>query len=243
MKVSLILPCYNPQDGWEKVVEKHLSLLFKQTPEIAWEIILVDDGSQVPPSKEAIAFLQQRLPLKYFRYEENRGKGYALRYGTQRAQGTFVIFTDIDIPYGAKGVLAILHALQEQNADLAIGNRDESYLQNIPRSRRWISKMLRWIMRWIFRLPYDTQCGLKGYNQKGKQIMLNTQIDTFLIDIELIRDAKRSGLKIIPVDVYLRSGVEVGAVSNKTLWREAKQLVKLFFKKPNVVSTTCNKCI
>ena len=91
------------------------------------------------------------------------------------------------IPYEEKSLLEVARLLTSENADVVAGVRADTYYEGVPADRRRISRFLRWMLRTFLGVKVtDTQCGLKGFNQKGREIFLQTTINRFLFDLEFI---------------------------------------------------------
>ena len=184
-------------------------------------------------SKENIERLQNKIEnLKYIEYKINKGKGYALRKGVEAANSQLQIFTDIDFPYTAASVAHIYEELNNGN-DISLGYRIPAYYKQVPLFRKLLSKLLRWVLKKILKLSItDTQCGLKGFNQRGREVFLQTKINRFLFDLEFVLMASRNkSLKIKPVLVELREGITFSKVNLKVLFVESLNFLMLVFKK------------
>jgi glycosyltransferase involved in cell wall biosynthesis len=166
--------------------------------------------------------------IKHITYTTNRGKGYALRKGVEAAKGDFIIYTDIDFPYTHESLLNVLEALKAGN-DVVIGIRGEEYYTHLPKSRVYISKFLRSLIRFFLRIPTDdTQCGLKGFNQKGKEVFRKTTINRYLFDLEFVFLSAREKLNIKTVEVELRPEVVLSKMNWKILTQEFGNFLKIF---------------
>jgi len=225
--LSIVLPYYNPPKCWEQ----HVNEAYKQLREVLGfdpEVIVVNDGSTIAQDK-ALIFLQQNIPdFKPVGYMENRGKGAALRYGVRQAIGEKCIFTDIDMPYTHHSFVSIWDMLKTH--DIAVGIKDKDYYSHLPKSRIRISRLLRKMIGFFFRMPItDTQCGLKGFNQKGRDVFLNTTIDRYLCDLEFIYRAYRikPPLKIMAQEVSLRAAVTFRKMDAKILFSEFFNFIKI----------------
>ncbi|MBM3205132.1 glycosyltransferase family 2 protein [Candidatus Uhrbacteria bacterium] len=87
--ISVIIPVFNHAT----VLEKCLASLVRQTYR-DFEVIIVDDGSEVPITVPDTKF---PFPLRLVQFEENRGAPAARNEGFKHATGEFVIFLDADI--------------------------------------------------------------------------------------------------------------------------------------------------
>jgi glycosyltransferase involved in cell wall biosynthesis len=232
--ITILLPCYNPPEGWEEQVVNSMDILKKALKEKAEEVhlVIVNDGSSKNcSSSQQDHVLTNVTNSQFVNYDENRGKGYALRQGVKEVQTELIVYTDIDFPYQEESVLQIADSLLN-GADVALGHRGKDYYDKTPWFRKVISKTLRWVLKTFLRLPTDdSQCGLKGYNRNGAQVFLTTRIDRFLFDLEFIKLASRKKLKIEKVSVNLKPNVVFSKVNTGVLLREFGNFVKVLFRK------------
>jgi glycosyltransferase involved in cell wall biosynthesis len=227
--LHIVVPCYNPATGWEAQLANNFVQLQQLLPNYVLHAVVVNDASQTGVSALQTEYLQQHLSnFTYITYPTNRGKGFALREGIKTITDGLIVYTDIDFPYEHDSMLRIINSL-ETGADIAIGTRNDGYYDNTPRKRKWISKILRFVFKVVFRLPItDTQCGLKGFNQRGKKVFLHTKIERFLFDMEFIAIAcKTSGIKMVPVHVDLRNDVIFSKMNLKILSGEFWNFIKI----------------
>jgi glycosyltransferase involved in cell wall biosynthesis len=230
--VALVLPCYNPPAHWTTNILESLRRLEALLPAQALPVhlYLINDGSG-GVSAEDVKLLQEHLPhFTYLTYPLNRGKGYALRTGIAQVKEPLCLFTDIDFPYEETSVAKVYEALRAGQCDVAVGTRDEAYYAQVPASRVFISKMLRRSTRFLLGLAVsDTQCGLKGFNERGRAVFLRGQIDRYLFDLEFIFLASRSSekLRVLPVPVRLKPNIIFSRMSPKILLNESGSFLKI----------------
>jgi glycosyltransferase involved in cell wall biosynthesis len=86
--VSIILPYYQGL-GWLK---RSVESVLAQT-ETAWELMVVDDGSEVGPEPILERLADERIRLLRI---QHAGKGAALNHGVDNARGEFICFIDQD---------------------------------------------------------------------------------------------------------------------------------------------------
>ncbi|MCH2233191.1 MAG: glycosyltransferase [Crocinitomicaceae bacterium] len=228
--LSIILPCYNPPLGWEDVVIESCDYIIQKL-QVELELVIVNDGSQKNIDPAQVEKIKSRIKnFKFIEYTENRGKGYALRQGVAASTQDHKIYTDIDFPYEMESLLGIYRNLEKEN-EVVLGKRGESYYEKTPFLRKVISKFLRWVLKNFLRLPTnDSQCGLKGCNNEGAKVFLDTQIDRFLFDLEFIKLASRRGKKISTVEVELKPNVVFSKVGFGILFREALNFMRVLFR-------------
>ncbi|MFN8316511.1 MAG: glycosyltransferase [Chitinophagales bacterium] len=225
--LSIVLPCYNPSQGWESNVLEEYRLLKATLPLEHIQLIIMNDGSSVNVSEESISLFATE-GVVFIQRDVNYGKGFTLREGVQQALADKIIYTDIDFPYTHNSFLAVYNALKQ--ADVAIGVRSEAYYANMPKARVYISKTLRFFIRKFLSIPTDdTQCGLKGFNIKGKDVFLQTKINRYLFDLEFVFLSARTQLSIAQVPVELKSGIVLSKMRGFILLGEGMNFLRILF--------------
>lgn len=232
--LDIVLPCYNPQPGWEEKIITVFKELCTRLPDIQLSLILVNDGSEKNITEKETDRIKKSIHyFQYISYPENKGKGFALREGVRHTQADIVIYTDIDFPYTTDSILRIWQPLAAGDTDIAAGVSDASYYAAAPYRRKLISKMLRFLSTVFLRLKIsDTQRGLKGFNTRGKVLFLQTTINRYLFDLEFIYLAskKKHHLSLRAVPVELKEGVVFSKMKPATLAAEGLNFLKLFFR-------------
>lgn len=225
---DVVLPCYNPGKAWSEVAFEYFKRLKTVYGEQFINLIIVNDGSQfsVDPS-----FLKNNISgLIWIEYSINRGKGFALRKGVATSTSDFCLYTDLDFPFGIESLQDTYQKLAN-GADVVMGRRTAEYYKRLPLKRWAISKVTNIMNRLILKVPFnDTQAGLKGFNKNGKELFLNTKINSFLFDTEFILLAERHKLKISTVHVFPRDEVRFSSIGLRVLQKELSNFVILLRK-------------
>lgn len=232
--IDIVLPCYNPVSGWHINLVENINLLSKIFPDYTFHIILVNDGSVKGIDKACIHYLDSKFHLfTYLFYEQNKGKGYALREGFKQAKSEHMFFTDIDLPYTIDSMVSLIQNLITGDADIIAGNRNSDYYRNVPKFRAKLSKVVKFLVQKTISLPVsDTQCGLKGFNSKGRSVFLKTTINRYLFDVEfLFLASRKNSLKIIPIPVRLKEEVTFSKMNIWVLLTEGFNFLKILIKK------------
>jgi glycosyltransferase involved in cell wall biosynthesis len=227
--LHIVVPCYNPSDGWERTLAERFLHFQAMIPETKMLLTVVNDGSLHDVSGEKIKYLEQNIPgFKWVSYPQNMGKGYALRQGVAAAEGDYFIYTDIDFPYTLGSMKEIFETLKS-GADVAAGVRESDYYADVPVRREIISKVLKKMIKYLLRIPItDTQCGLKGFNKKGREVFLKTSINRFLFDMEFLQMSfNNPALKVKPVTVFPRPDIVFSKMNYKILVKEVFNFIKL----------------
>ncbi len=229
--LTIIVPCYNPRPNWAQRVIEHFQAFIKASASADVKLTLVNDGSIRNVSENDFQCLRQAIPqLTLVSYEQNGGKGYALRQGVQHSHSDYYIFTDIDFPYTLESMLEVERALLEKGG-IAVGHRDQSYYGKVPWFRKILSQSFRWFIKKLLNLSVeDSQCGLKGFDEKGKQIFLQTTVDRFLFDLEFLVIANGKA-PIYAVPVQLKEGIVFTTMGAKILWTESRNFLKILSRR------------
>lgn len=233
--VSVILPCYNPPQDWERNVVEHYTAFCDRIKDTV-ELIIVIDGVSDRVTDTQLQWLRQQIPgICLVQYTTNMGKGYAIRQGVQQASGQIIIYTDIDFPYTADSMYFVYAGLAANHTDLAIGIKDEQYYSHQPALRRSISRILQGMIKLCFSLPVsDTQCGLKGFRKGVAPVFTATTINRYLFDLEFIRNCYRSRqYRISAIPVSLRDGIHFRKMNYRILLPELLNFVSIISKRPN----------
>jgi glycosyltransferase involved in cell wall biosynthesis len=226
--LSVVLPCYNPAGNIYADTVAAFNRISRVYPNT--ELILVNDGSSKNfDETQAGHYFEGIANIKIISYPLNRGKGFALREGVKKAAGNWIIYTDVDFPYTTDSFFKILGTLTTGNCDIAVGVRPDEYYRHLPKSRVRISKFLRFLIRKFLNIPTDdTQCGLKGFNARGKAVFLQTSIERYLFDLEFIFLASRQKLAVQTVEVNLRPEVILSPMRWNILIQEFGNFLKIF---------------
>lgn len=225
-KLSIVLPCYEPMDGWVDIITDRINQL--RAHEQDFELIVVNDGSKKDLEKD-VAKLESLVPeLRYIYYQQNRGKGYAVRKGIEATGSDCIIYTDIDFPYTFDSLLEVYNKLKTSDYDIVAGIKDAEYYKGVPLARKWISKILKRMSGKMLKMSItDTQCGLKGFTRSAKYIWEDTTVDRYLFDLEALYTAERKGLKVLALPVRLRDGVVFSKLRLNILLSELSSFMKI----------------
>jgi len=118
MKLSIVIPVYNEKTTITRVLDKVLSIPFP----FETEIIVVDDGSTDGTARLIADYGQENIIKKHTSLI-NLGKGAAVRFGLEYAEGDWVIIQDADLELDPGDILKIVEAMKETGADAVYGSR------------------------------------------------------------------------------------------------------------------------
>lgn len=189
-KACILLPTYNNHQTIVDVIEKSLA----QTT----HVIVVNDGS-IDNTLELI----KDLPVQLVSYEENQGKGYALRQGFKYAIANgydYVITIDTDGQHYPEDCKNFFEVLDKNEGALIIGSRTLTH-ENVPGKSNFGNKFSNfWFnLETGFKMP-DTQSGYRLYPvYKYKDSVFFTKKYEF--EIEVIVRSSWSGIPILAVPI------------------------------------------
>lgn len=111
MKTACIIPAFNEEKTIKDVIE------VVKNVKIIDEIIVVSDGS-----KDNTAKISRDMGVFTIEYEENKGKGAALKAGIDNTNADILLFLDADlIGLTKQHVISLLEPVINDEADMTIG--------------------------------------------------------------------------------------------------------------------------
>jgi glycosyltransferase involved in cell wall biosynthesis len=210
-KISVVLPAYNEENQISETVRKVKSSL---DGNYEYEIIIVDDGSRDGTRNEALRIADGRT-VKVVAYDQNMGKGHAIKCGLKNATGDVLVFLDSDTEIDPRVLERYVLALND--AGLAIGSKRVAGSHvHVPFARRFLSFGFFVVMRLMTGLKVsDTQTGLKaGRKEALSKILPLLSVKRYAFDVEILVVAQLLHTKIVelPVDITLSARFSAKAV-------------------------------
>lgn len=202
--ISLIIPMYNESSiikDTASTLHEYMSKNFE-----SYEILFSDDGS-----KDGCGDMVRAMELPGVRvvgYEQNQGKGCAVRTAIFEAKGEIVMFTDADLAYGTDVIKkAYDELISKPEASMLIGSRNLSKdgYEGYTALRKLMSKVYIRILGLIggFKLS-DSQCGCKAFRgDAAKAIFSRCKVNGFAFDFESIMWAQKHEYKIVEMPVKI----------------------------------------
>ncbi len=240
--LSVVIPAYKEQNRLGPnltIIIEHLEE-FLLNKGMAYEVIVVVDGSGDGTAAFARSFSDKIEHLHVIDNQVNRGKGAVIRQGLTMAQGKYHVFLDAD---GSTSITHIDKAMEliESGVDFVVGSRDipGSVIEvHQPRHREVMGTMGNFAIRAVLGLwsfP-DTQCGFKVLKAEvSRAVAPRMVVDRFGYDFEMIVLAKKLGFRIeqMPVHWMNEEGSTVGGLFGpngflQVLVDLAKTRVRLF---------------
>lgn len=204
MKFSLCIPMYNEASiikDTANTLHEYMSANFED-----YEILFSNDGS-----KDDCGKIVEEMGLPNVRvvgYEQNMGKGYAVRTAMLAAEGDIIMFTDADLAYGTDVIKEVYDTfMSNPDAEMVIGSRNlhKDGYEGYTFIRKLASKTYIKVLSIVggFKLS-DSQCGCKAFRgDAAKKIFSRCEVNRFAFDFECILWAVKFGMKIVEMPVKI----------------------------------------
>jgi glycosyltransferase involved in cell wall biosynthesis len=211
--LSIIIPAYNEASRISFVLDSIGQYIASQAPVKMedkcekTEVIVVCDGS----SDNTADLVSQRQKndtwLKLISYQDNKGKGYAVRTGMKTSRGEIAVFMDADGSTPISELDKFISLIKSGVADIVIGSRrmrDSHISIRQPFFRWWLGRAFSIHNRFVLGIPFlDTQCGFKVFRgDRAREIFSETHCDGFAFDLEILLIAREKKM------IVLEKGVE-----------------------------------
>jgi dolichyl-phosphate beta-glucosyltransferase len=205
---SIIVPAYNESRRIMRTLDSIEAFFMARnaTQEYSYEIIIVDDGSTDATAQLVQERMTHNPHLQLLSLGENRGKGYAVKAGMDRASGKALLFMDADNAVDINH-LDTASALLDRGYAIAIGSiavAGARIEESAAWYRRTLGRCARGFIRLVFHLPvHDTQRGFKLFKASAaRTIFSRVRVSRFAADIEILLIAKKSGFQVCEFPVH-----------------------------------------
>lgn len=187
VEIDLIIPYYNPPEGWEaKLIEKVHTL--EREFHLDVHVILVDDGTcfltEDAKYQSDMYLRKQLINIQITRHITNQGKGSALRTGLKLSNRSIIIMSDVTFPYVLQNIHGLVQLIND-DVDVVLAKRQTNYYMKLTFLRLITSITISLILKCLLGKNFvHVQAGLKGLSNRGKSVYLNTRKPGYLADFE-----------------------------------------------------------
>lgn len=199
MKVSVIIPSFNEENGIKQTIKELKDVLDEQR--FVYEIIVVDDGSTDHTVTAAL-----ETGVKVFSHKANLGYGASIKTGVQNSLYEAILISDADGTYPATEVPHILKELDHY--DMVVGARTGNSI-SIPLLRRppkWVlTKLANYLSE--SNIP-DLNSGLRAVKKEIFYKFMRLFPNGFSLTTTLTLAVHTNHLKVkyIPINYRPRTG-------------------------------------
>ncbi len=240
MKISLVLPTYKKEREVIDQLERLYGYLSRVNPD--FELIFVIDG-YVDNTKDILGkyIKENRLQkAQVIGYRENRGKGYAVRYGMKKATGDVIGFIDADTDIQIRSLASAIREIKKDSVMAVIPSKlhKDSNIE-MTLGRKIFSYGLIAVNKLLLRLPKnitDVGCGLKLFKRELiKRVLPNLKVNRFAIDSEILSEIGKIGYEVSVIPFYLNKNRSDSTSANiKEASRMIKDILSISMKESRV---------
>jgi len=215
--LSLVVPAYKQ----ENTIVKDLENLSKVLSSLGYkyELVVVVDGFLDNTYKKAKSFKNKNI--KVVGYKKNSGKGFAIKYGVEKAKGDVIGFIDAGMDIDPSEISIMLNIMEWNKADIVIGSKlHPDSKVNYPKIRTILSWGYRTLTYILFGFKIrDTQVGLKIFKKNvAKDVFPRIIVKRFAFDIEVLAVAQELGYTKIYESPVKLNFTGVSTITSKNFW-------------------------
>jgi dolichyl-phosphate beta-glucosyltransferase len=204
--ISIVVPAYEEEVRLGDSIRKILAYVGGEG--LRSELIVVDDGSGDRTSEAAETVFSEfpDASARVIRYEQNRGKGFAVKTGLMVASADIALFSDADLSTPIEEMHKLIDPIAADECDVAFGSRalDRTLIgTHQPWRREQGGKVMNLVIRMMSGLPFsDTQCGFKAFAMNKFRPLLDLMtVDRFGFDVEFLYVAQHHRLRLCEIPV------------------------------------------
>ncbi len=229
-KLSIVIPAYKEEKNIfrtiDKIVKAHDRLSY------SYEIIIVVDGSPDRTAERAKRHISKNV--RVLEYHPNRGKGYALKYGTKHAEGEIITFTDAGGDFNPVQFDKCVKLMEIFDADFVLGSkRHPASRVNYPKRRRFYSWIYQRVIRILFGLNVtDTQAGLKFLKREvAKDVVPRALVKQYAFDLEMLVIAHQLGYhRVFEAPIELDFNAVNSGINFKSIKKMVIDTMAIFYR-------------
>lgn len=221
-ELTILVPIYNE----ERTLAAVMRTISEKCPDA--QVIYINDGSK----DRSIEILHANArPQDIVLTKPNGGKGSAIRYGLERAEGEYTVIQDADLEYDPAELLLLLDLAKAHPGTAAFGSRFLKKNPNIYKLFLMGNKVLTACLNIIFNCRItDSYTCFKLLPTPLFQ-SLNLTSNGFELEAEICAKCVKSGIRIleIPISYNPRSIEEGKKIRFADAWKGLRMMLKVRF--------------
>jgi glycosyltransferase involved in cell wall biosynthesis len=218
LNVAVLVPCFNEELTINTVVTE-----FKSIPLVS-KVYVADNNSTDRTASIAVESGSEVI------FEEQQGKGYALRRLFADVEADFYVMVDGDGTYESNALEKMIELTYKHRVDMLIGTRCNSETEtgsNAPYRRGHVfgNKVLTGMFRRLFKL--DIEDTLSGYRVLSRRFVKSFAADSsgFEVETDLNVHAALVGARVMQIDTVYGARPE-GSQSKLNTFSDGLRVVK-----------------
>jgi polyisoprenyl-phosphate glycosyltransferase len=198
--VSIVLPVYNELGHLEEEIDRIRKTMDES--DYSYEIMVVDDGSTDGSGQR----LKDIEGIRLLRFGTNRGSGSARKYGTQSANGSIIVWTDVDMTYPNDSIPDLLDQLGGYDQVVGARTSEEGTVRLLRGPAKWLIRKLASYLSGV-RIP-DLNSGFRAFRRDVALQFLHLLPRGFscVTTITMAFLSNGYSIKYIPIDYAPRAG-------------------------------------
>lgn len=212
LDVSIVLPVHNEAGHLKEEITRIRKAMDES--ELRYEIIVVDDGST-----DGSAELLSSMPdIHLMRFVDNHGSGHARKWGSLRARGEVVVWTDVDMSYPNDRIPELVAEMNGHDQVVGARRTEEGTLKFLRAPAKW---MIRRLASYLTRVEIpDLNSGFRAFRREvGDQFLyLLPKGFSCVTTITMAFLTNGYSVKYVPIDYFPRAGD-----SKFHWWRDTKR--------------------
>jgi polyisoprenyl-phosphate glycosyltransferase len=198
--VSIVLPVFNELGHLEEEIDRIRKTMDES--DYSYEIVVVDDGSTDGSGQR----LKDIEGIRLLRFGTNRGSGSARKYGTQSANGSIIVWTDVDMTYPNDSIPDLLDQLGGYDQVVGARTSEEGTVRLLRGPAKWLIRKLASYLSGV-RIP-DLNSGFRAFRRDVALQFLHLLPRGFscVTTITMAFLSNGYSIKYIPIDYAPRAG-------------------------------------
>jgi glycosyltransferase involved in cell wall biosynthesis len=225
--VSVLVPAKDEAENLPLFM-KLAAEAFQKTPEVRYEIVVIDDGSVDDTWRVLQELAREYEFLHPVRHRARRGIADALRTGYLSSTGPVLVFYPADLQFMPEDIPRLVEPILADRSDMVTGFKEGKY------EKAFVSNIYNGLSRTLFDVPVKDLNSVKAYRREIMDALpVRPDWHRYMI---VIAAAQGFSVSEIPVPLYPRhagkskfglSRIPVGVLDMLSVWFELR-----FGKKP-----------
>jgi glycosyltransferase involved in cell wall biosynthesis len=197
---------------------------FRSAPDVRFEVIVIDDGSEDDSWRVLQALSEQYDFLRLARHRSRRGIADALRTGYLHARGSVLVFYPADLQFKPADIPRLVAPILADEADMVTGFKEGKY------EKRFVSGIYNGLSRLLFDVKVKDLNSVKAYRREVMDgLPVRPDWHRYMV---VIAAAQGFTITEVPVPLYPRHAgrskfatwhrIPVGVLDMLSVWLELR---------------------